>query len=126
MPGENEVEISRGNGLFQPFRAVAMQRDAALAVEHELRRFGAFDAVGAGAKGQIFQMHPVAIADGDVGADAVLLAGGRNQVQDVFSGISAMDEMLRAVFQKQIQRAPGFGQAVVRVGNQANFHARQS
>ena len=68
-------------------------------------------------------MFPVAVADGDVGAEAVFLAGGGDEIHDVFAGVAAMDEVAGAARHQQIQRAPRFRQMVVGIGYQADLHA---
>ena len=123
VAGEYEIEPARFQRLAQDFRAVAVQDEAPFAGQDEFRRFGAFEAGGAGPEPGILQMLPVAVADGDVGADAVRPANGGDQIHDVFPGIAAMDEMAGAARHQQIQRAPRFAQVVVGIGYQADFHA---
>ena len=123
VAGEDEIEPARFQRLAQDFRAVAVQNEAPLAGQDEIRRFGAFETGGAGPERGVGQMFAVAVAEGDVGADAVRPADGGNQVHDVFPGIAAMDEMAGAARHQQIQRAPRFAQVVVGIGNQADLHA---
>ena len=116
VAGEDVVEAARADGLLQRGRPVAVEREAVLAGQDEIRRFRAFDAGGAGLEGSVFPMGPVAVADGDMGPDAVFKADGRHEIHDVLAGVAAMDEMPRAAAQQQVQRAPRLGQVVVGVG----------
>ncbi len=116
VAGEDVVEATRADGFFQRGRTVAVEREAALAGQDEIRRFGAFEAGGAGLERGVIPMGPFAVADGDMGPDAVRLADGRDEIHDVLAGVAAMDEMPRAAAQQQVQRAPRLGQVVVGVG----------
>jgi SAM-dependent methyltransferase len=123
MTGEHIVEFARGGNGFQPMGVVAMHHDATLPRQDEFGGYSAFDAGGLGNESRIAIMPPVGIADGHMGADAVLHANGRQQIDHVFTGIAAMDEMARALLDQEVQRPPGLGQVVVGVGQQADFHA---
>lgn len=103
-----------------------MDRDAALAGEDELRGIATFDAGGLGGEPGFVSMHPVAIAVGDMRTDAMLHKDGRQQIDHIFADIPAVDEMLRTLFQQPIQRPPRFGQMVMGIRDQADFHTAPS
>ena len=78
------------------------------------RRVGA-DHAGGG-RGQAGIRYVIAVADGDMGAEAVFQTGGGQQVHDLFAGVAAVDEMSCAAAQQQIQGPPGFRQMIVGIG----------
>lgn len=120
---ENIIQGAGGDGLREAAAVIAVHHKAAFFRHHKLKVFAAGDAGGLGMEGGEVAKHPVAIADGHMGAQAVLLAGRGKQVHDIFAGVAAMHEVPRAVAQEQIQRAASFRQVVMRVGEQAQFHA---
>jgi len=114
MAGENEIKPAGGDGVVQAAGVMTMQDEAAPAVDFEFRGRGTFDA--GGGRGQAGIRHVVAVADGDMGADAVFLAGSGKQINDILAGVAAMDQVFRAAAHQQVQGPPGFRQMVVGVG----------
>lgn len=102
---------------------IAVHHETAFSRHHKLEVFAAGDAGGLGIEGGVGAIHPVAITDGHMSAQAVLLAGRRKQVHDILAGIAAMHKVLRTMAQEQLQRVASFRQVVMRVGEQAQFHA---
>lgn len=58
----------------------------------------------------------VGVANRDVGANAVLQAGGVDQIEDIGAEIAAMNQVLGAALHEQIEGFFGGGQVVVRIG----------
>ena len=114
MAGKDEIKPAGGDGLVQAAGVMAMQDEASPAVEFEFGGGGAFDA--GGGRGQTGIRYVIAVADGDMGAEAVFQTGGGQQIHDLFAGVAAVDEMSCAAAQQQIQGPPGFRQMIVGIG----------
>lgn len=119
---ENIIQGAGGDGWREAAAVIAVHHEAALSRQHKLKVFATRDAGGLGIEGGVVAIHPVAIADGQMRAQAVLLAGGGKQIHDILADIATMHQMPRAVAQEDIQRAPGFRQVVMGIGEQAQFH----
>ena len=103
---------------------MSMQGRATLSGQIERGLQGDFKAGGRRTEAGVVLVRQVAVSQGDMGADSVFEACGGNQVEGIFSGVAAMDEMGRAAPQQAVERAAAFGQMVVGVGENADDHRR--
>ena len=105
---------------------VAMQHDALFVGQREFGRQSALDTRGLGRKAHIAILRAVAISDGDMRPDAMFQKNCRQQVDDFLSRISAMDEVLGAMLNQEVQRPPRFAEMIMRVRKNTDFHSSGS
>lgn len=120
MASEDIIKPCGMKDLVHEGGLMSMQRDAEFSVQGEFGAEAAFHAGRGG--GERGVGRGFAVADGYARTDAMFEEDRREQVDDIFAGIAAMDEEFSALMKEKVHGAAGFAHMVMGVGEDADFH----
>lgn len=122
MAGEHIRKLAGRDSDLEAAAVVAVQHCTAVAACFKFRLYAAFDAREVGNKAFISGRGVVTIAQGDVSMQVMRLADRRYETHNILACIAAMNQTLGPLGHEQIKRTAGFGQMVMGVRQNTDFH----